>query len=225
MSLESARQELAPTILSKRWDLLEKKALELVTFRLSKRNLKKQYVDCCLRGQELFEIARDIKDPSSLDNAPNGILGEVFFLDACNQLGIYCCPTTGDEDAMGADFKIRSKDGIDTRFLDVTINITERGLKKKNKAGTFPTVFIPWYMNHSNRRNSPSYARHYLATGEFDSSWFMRSILAFNYDNLRRLEENVWKDSPWGEGYMAFDGITYVSNLAGVLEILKGGID
>ena len=220
-----AEQELTPTILSERWDSLRTKVLGLVDSRLSNGRPINSYTVHNMRLIEFFMNPIGTEDPSSLDKVPNGILGEVFFLDACEQLGIYCCPTTGDEDALGADFKIRSRDGIDTRFLDVSIKISERGLEQKNRAGTFPTVFIPWYTDYSSRRKYPSYAQHYLSTGEFDSYQFMNGILTFNKRNLRCLEKNVWEDSPLGKGYMAFDGITYVSNLAGVLKILDEGID
>ena len=219
--LELAEQELDPVILGERWGTLRSKVLGLIDFRLSNGDPRQWYIDHYLYDQELFENAKYIDAPYWVNRVPNGILGEIFFLDACEQLGIHCYPTAGDEDAWGTDFKIISRNDGSTRFLDVTINMSERGLKQKNKAGTFPTVFVPWHIDYSNRRNSPSYAHHYLSTGEFDSYQFMDDILTFNYNNLHDLRRNVWRDSPWGEGYMALDGVTYISNLAGVLDILK----
>jgi hypothetical protein len=144
----------------------------------------------------------------------------VFFLNACEYLGIECKPTEGDDDVYGADFLITIEDG-ETRVLDVSLNLSPEGLKKKNKAGTFPTVFIPWRTTYPNTTYKPSYAEKYLATGNFDVREFMYRTLKYNYKNLHILRNSVWKDARWGEGYMCLDGIPYIRNLEGILNMLK----
>lgn len=219
--LELAQLEVNPIELGHRWDILRSKVLGLIDFRLENGNPSQWYIDHYLYNKDLFEKASHIEEVYWVNRVPNGILAEVFFLDACEYFGFHCVPTGGDEDSWGADFKLESRDGSQTRFVDVTINTSERGLRQKNVVGTFPTLFIPWHTDYYNQRHSPTYAEEYLRTGTFDADMFVDGILTFNYRNLHDLRRSVWRDSPWGEGYMAQDGITYLRNLEGVLDILK----
>lgn len=219
--LESEDLELNPRILGYRWNELRSRVLDLIDCRLAEGNPRQWYIDQYLVNKIFFESVKSIDAPYQVKRVPNGILGEVFFLEACKYFGFPCVPTGGDVDSLGADFRLTSRDGTETRFVDVTINTSNKGLKQKNKVGTFPTLFIPWNIKYDNEENSFSYAEEYLRTGEFNKNMFLDDILTFNYCNLHNLKKSVWRDSPTGEGYMAQDGVVYIRNLEGVLEILK----
>ena len=200
-----------------RWKEIRELSLDLINHRLCNGIPDKWYKDIFLAHREAFKGREYIKNAFDANSVSNGMLGEVFFMEACRSLNIYCVPTCGLEDEWGADFKI--SDGVDTRFLDVTINLSNENLRKKNRSGTFPTVFVPWYLG---KDRSQSYATRYIETGEFDYETFINNILSYNYHNLHILRKNVWNDSPKGEGYMALDGVKYLENLGGSLDILKG---
>lgn len=200
-----------------RWDSVRSEVCGLMEYRINHGSPPKWYKDVCIDTMYIFGNASYLNDVCDVNRFPNGFIGEVFFMEACSKLGIECVPTYGDEDTWGADFRI--SDGKDTRFLDVTINTSDNGLRKKNKAGTFPTLFIPWYMN-----SNQSYVHHYIETGEFDTEEFIGNILSYNYKNLHNLRRDVWSDSPKGQGYMSLYGIKYLEGVEGSLNILKRGV-
>jgi len=218
-TLETVRYGRNSEILQTRWEQIRDEVSQLIEFRLSRGSSFKWYEEGFLSTRRVFESTESLQEPCDINKFPSGILGEVFFLNACQNLGIYCEPTEGDDDVHGADFKICLNG--DTRFLDVSLNRSEKGLLKKNKVGTFPTVFIPWRTMYPGTNYQPSYAEKYLSTGEFDVSEFMHEILKYNYKNLHILRNSVWRDAPWGEGYMCLDGISYIKNLEGILNILR----
>lgn len=167
------------------------------------------------------------KRASEINSLPQGILGEVFFLNACKQNGIQCDPTFGEEDVLGADFKITN--GKETRFFDVSVNTSERGFKKKVKEGTFPTLFIPWKAEdlQSGNRNM-SYAERYMKYGTFDGKRFLHSILTSNYLVLDCIKRKVWRSQDTDRKLFNNDsvdvsagGIQYIRSLEGVLILMR----
>lgn len=203
----------------RRWDGVRYQVCDLMQYRIDNGSSPKWYIDACVEDIYLFGEAVELDDLSDLKDFPNGSIAEVFFMEACRDLGIECTPACGEEDILGVDFMISN--GFDTRFLDVTINISNRGFKRKNKAGTFPTLFIPWTISDS---LPISYAYRYIETGEFYSDEFISEILTFNYKNLHNLRKDVWTDSPKGDGYMSLEGVQYLENLEGSLKILKSAL-
>ncbi len=202
-----------------RWEGVRDGVCNLIDCRLKDRASMKWYRDASIFSEKIFENTSTLNDPCDINRFPSGILAEYFFMTSCSDLDICCTPTCGDEDVWGADFKISN--GVETRFLDVTINLSKRALLKKNKAGTFPTIFVPWSVRGLCEYGTTTYAQHYLTTGEFNSLFFIDRILSYNYSNLHNLRKNVWEDSPKSEGYMSLEGITYIQNLEGSLRILR----
>ena len=161
-----------------------------------------------------------IDNPSEINVLTSGIVSEVFFMEACNRMGLNCIPTRGYQDSLGADFMIEN--GKETRFLDVSLDTSKKGLEKKNKVGTFPTIFIPWRTNRVGKRKEVSYSEKYLCTGVFNRRKFFSDILNYNYRNLHILERDVRKGSYSEEGYMGAEGFQYVNDLKGTISMLRG---
>lgn len=216
--LEIAYRERTETP-EERWDNVRFKVCDLMDYRINHGSPPGWYEKVCIDNKDTFANAFPLNDIYNVNRLPNGFIGEVFFMDACDKLGIKCVPTYGDVDTWGADFMIG--EGKNTRFLDVTINTSADGLKRKNRAGTFPTLFIPWYLASN---QSETYVYHYLATGEFNSKDFMNNIISYNYRNLHTLKRDVWSDHSNGDGYMDLHGIQYLEGLEGTLKILKNGV-
>lgn len=205
--------------LQQRWDKVSSSVCSLIDYRFQYGSKERWYIDNYTALKQEFLETPSLERASEINQFPGGILAEVFFMQACNQLGIYCEPTSGDEDVFGVDFKI--EDDFETRFLDVSINISSLGLRKKNRDGTFPTLFIPWNVKKNVNGYSPSYAEHYLSTGLFNGKKFFNSILDYNYSNLHNLKKSVWNDARIGEGYMSLNGIQYIKNLEGILGMIR----
>ncbi len=211
--------EVGERTLQQRWDKVSSSVCSLIDYRFQYGSKEKWYRDNYTAVKQEFLELPSLERASEINQFPGGILAEVFFMQACNQVGIYCEPTSGDEDVFGVDFKI--EDDCETRFLDVSINVSSKGLSKKNRDGTFPTLFVPWSVKSNTNGYSPSYAEYYLSTGLFNGKEFFNSILDYNYENLHKLRKSVWKDAKWGEGYMSLNGIQYLKNLEGILEMIK----
>ncbi len=203
----------------RRWDGVRYEVCDLMEYRIENGSSPQWYRDACIDNIYIFGNAVELNDVSDLNRLPNGFIAEVFFMEACRDLGIECTPTCGEEDTWGVDFKISN--GFDTRFLDVTIDTSNSGFRRKNRAGTFPTLFIPWSISHSFSR---SYAYRYIETGEFYSDEFISKIVSFNYKNLHNLRKDVWSDCPNSGSYMSLEGVHYLENLEGILEILKSAL-
>ena len=219
-NLEFVEYSIEEDTLQNRWNEIRNEVCSLIDYRLEYGSCEKWYKDNYLAVKQEFLEMPFIDHPSEINKLPSGIVGEVFFMEACNKEGLNCVPTHGDEDVWGADFKIDN--GKETRFLDVSINISSKGLQKKNRVGTFPTIFIPWKTNSMGNRNGVSYSEKYLCTGMFNRKRFISDILNYNNSNLHLLQKSVWKDADWGEGYMALEGIQYLKNLKGTILMLRG---
>lgn len=170
------------------------------------------------------------KRASEINSLPQGLIAEVFFLNACRQSAIDCEPSFGDEDVLGADFKITH--GNETRFFDVSINTSGRSVKKKVKEGTFPTLFLPWKESLDGSSSScMTYAEKYLKYGTFDGRNFLCQIISSNYFVLDSLRRRVWRnEDPLKKVFnhesvdLSESGIQYVRNLDGVLMLLRRAI-
>ncbi len=214
-------EEQAPY--QQRWEELRARACALIDYRLEQGSRYEWYEECFLDTKREFEELDEIEDPREVNEVSRGILAEVFFMEACLSLCLKCTPASADEDVWGQDFKLSGFG--ETRFLDVTINNSSKGLRKKNRAGTFPTIFIPWQIDGSKNRDIPTYAQWYIETGQFDPKEFIRAIVDYNKRNLHILRQSVWRDGKVEEGgYMGLDGILYLQNLEGVLRILERAI-
>ncbi len=164
---------------------------------------------------------------SEINRLPQGILAEVFFLNACRQNMFNCVPSYGEEDIMGADFKLTY--GDETRFFDVSINTSGRSMKKKVKEGTFPTLFLPWKKDFSDNGDGPiTYAERYLKYGRFDGKTFLHSILDSNYIVLDSLKRKVWREEDVQKKIfnnesldLSESGIQYIRTLEGVLLLMR----
>ncbi|MDX9738972.1 MAG: hypothetical protein RBT33_01225 [Candidatus Dojkabacteria bacterium] len=218
-NLEFVEYSERKNTLQSRWEEIRTEVCSLIDYRLEYGSCEKWYEESYLAVKQEFLELPTIDYPSEINYLTSGIVGEVFFMDACNRVGINCIPTSGQEDMWGVDFKIDN--GIETRFLDVSINISSKGLQKKNKAGTFPTLFVPWRTNSLGKKEGVSYSEKYLCTGVFDREKFISDIIDYNNRNLHELQKSVWKDAKWGEGYMSLEGIQYIKNLKGIIEMLK----
>lgn len=211
--------EVGERTLQQRWDKVSSSVCSLIDYRFQYGSKEKWYTDNYTAIKQEFLERPYLEKVSEINQYPGGILAEVFFMQACNQIGIYCEPTSGDEDVFGVDFKI--EDDFETRFLDVSINVSSKGLSKKNRDGTFPTLFIPWAVKKNVNGYSPSYAEYYLSTGLFNGKEFFNSILDYNYSNLHDLKKSVWNDGKLGEGYMSLNGIQYLKHLEGILGMIR----
>lgn len=159
--------------------------------------------------------------PSDINRLPKGIVAETLFLQASRLTQRECFPCLGQEDVMGADFRITY--GKQTRFFDVTVNFSERGFKKKVREGRFPSLFLPWKEDESNNGYKRSYAERYLRTGTINTEEYFTNIISSNYKILDRLKRFFWKGQI---SDVDFDysraGIQYIKSLEGVLRLLRG---
>ncbi len=214
-NLEFVEYSIEENTVQSRWNKIRNEVCSLIDYRLEYGSCGKWYEENYLSVKQEFLEMPFINYPEEINYLTSGIVGEVFFMEACKNIGLSCVPTRGDEDIWGVDFKIDN--GIETRFLDVSINTSSKGLQKKNRAGTFPTVFIPWRTNSVGKKNGVSYSEKYISTGVFDQRKFMSELIDYNNSNLHLLRKSVWKD----EGYMALEGIQYIKNLEGIIDMLK----
>lgn len=158
----------------------------------------------------------------------SGLLGEVLFRKACEDNSSDIFPSTGYDDIWGYDF-ITKKDGLQMYF-DVTINASQSSLRKKISQGTYPTVFLPWYIGDSsifdnNHSAKDSYLRKYIQDGIFDSKLFLSKTITINTEILRYLKliRNGGSVSSKMVGRMneySADGL-YISNYENVISLIK----
>jgi hypothetical protein len=170
------------------------------------------------------------KHPGDINSLPKGLLSEVFFSNACQKVGIMCSPCLGEEDIWGADFKICKDD--ETRFLDVTVNTSQRGFKRKVREGRFPTIFLPWKEENTNNGYIMSYPERYLKYGTFNTKEYFSNVLYSNYQILDGIERTFWKNQNSSRevlGGKRVDytkaGSMYIKNLEGVLNLLKESLN
>lgn len=119
-----------------------------------------------------------------IDKIPQGFISELFFLNACQQIGIECEPSRGDDDIIGIDFRI--KDNKETRFFDICINSNKNFLDENLIEGRFPVLFVPW----RNRDWGMSYAEAYVRYGCFNGRRFLERTVQKNEEILFKLEED-----------------------------------
>lgn len=201
---------------------LKQDLYDLVEYRLSTTSKSKDwyrnaYVSNLMDIDSLC-IDRGFK---SLNRMSQGLLSEVFFLNACKQNGIECVPSTGDEDIMGIDFKI--EDDKDTRFLDVTVNISEKGLTSNLKDWNFPVLFIPWRNSWSGMSSAEAYLRY----GIFNGKKFLNRIYRYNSgvrdilkQDIRNRDINCVFRKNKREVKYPDAGVGYINNLEGVISLL-----
>ena len=201
------------------WQYLKEELLSLIDYKLSSSN--------AMWYQEKYMYDKFVIDEftphysSDINKLPKGIVAETLFLQASRLTQRECFPCLGQEDVMGADFRITY--GKQTRFFDVTVNFSERGFKKKVREGRFPSLFLPWKEDESNNGYKRSYAERYLRTGTINTEEYFTNIISSNYKILDRLKRFFWK----GEvSDVDFDysraGIQYIKSLEGVLRLLRG---
>ena len=128
------------------WQYFKEELLSLIDYRLSSSNAKWYQEQYMYNKLEIEEFTPHY--PSDINRLPKGIVAETLFLQASRLTQRECFPCLGQEDVMGADFRITY--GKETRFFDVTVNFSERGFKKKVREGRFPSLLLPWKENENN---------------------------------------------------------------------------
>ena len=205
--------------MNENWQYLKEELLSLIDYKLSSSN--------AMWYQEKYMYDKFVIDEftphysSDINKLPKGIVAETLFLQASRLTQRECFPCLGQEDVMGADFRITY--GKETRFFDVTVNFSERGFKKKVKEGRFPSLFLPWKEEENNNGYKRSYAERYLRTGTINTEEYFANIISSNYKILDRLKRFFWKGQI---SDVDFDysraGIQYIKSLEGVLRLLRG---
>jgi len=162
---------------------------------------------------------------SGIDNISQGLLSEVFFLNACNQIGMNCVPSSGDEDIIGIDFRLM--DSKEARFFDISIRNKEKFMRKDIQEGNFPVLYIPW----RNKEWGMSYAEAYIRFGKFNGRRFLERALLFNKKLECELSMDMKKKKC--EGVLDLDisklkypgvDIQYIKNFQGAVELLENGL-
>lgn len=218
--------ELSPS--ERNWLELKQEILDLADYRIS-TSKDRWYQEAYMFYK--YEVDNfNPRHPADINSLPKGLISEVFFFKGCIKLGIMCVPCLGEEDIMGADFKISK--GDETRFLDVTVNTSERGFHRKVKEGRFPTIFLPWKEEESNNGYKRSYAERYLKYGTFNTEEYFSNVLYSNYQILDRLLRTYWKNQNSNRevlGNKKVDytkaGIIYIKSLEGVLNLLRESLN
>ncbi|GEM_PF-2787878 len=215
------------TPLERNWESLRTELIDLTDYRID-TSRDKWY-------QEVYMFYKlDIESfipthPSDVNRLPKGIVAETFFLNGCRLRGLRCNSCSGDEDVMGADFNISC--GNETRFFDVSVDTSKRGLMSKVREGRFPTLFIPWEEAKSSNGYLRSYAERYLRYGIFNTNEYFSNILSSNYIVLDHIKRMFWKNQEdcgrvFGKKGINFSkaGIQYIRSLEGTLRLLRKGI-
>ncbi len=215
--------------IDRNWGNVQTEILNLAQYRLESTR-DKWYRDICTEYISKVTCFSP-KIYTDINKLPQGILGEVFFLNACKQKGVDCTPCFGDEDQIGVDFKIRHNGEIS--FFDVSINTSKESMKRKTKEGSFPTLFIPWKREYIDDENPyMTYAERYLRYGIFDSESFFRDVISSNYDVFHFLKRKILRKEK--KNWMTFNnenvnlsdsGIKYLLNLKDLLILLKKELD
>lgn len=211
------------------WQSLREEAVNLLEFRIS-TSTKEWYKEGWLTQRNIFEATEELDDSSDVNCFSKGVLAEIFFLNACENQGIQCYMTEGDEDAWGADFKILHNGEV--RFVDVSVDASPKGIERKSSTTSFPTLFLPWFVNTNSlfqpQKRNISYAEKYVREGKFDSSEYIRQVLGINYEMLDHLKKYVWRGIKPGsrifsekEFSLKKAGIVYVNNLEGSLLLIR----
>ena len=211
--------------LVRNWNDIKHEVQEVVEYRIYSSN-KGWYKDAY--EENLFYINEFYPTTSrDIDYLPQGILAEVFFLNACKQNRIHCKACTGDEDVRGADFKIVSKK--ERRFFDVSMNSDPEVFQQKIQGSKrYPTLFLPWVeQEKSNGRQYRSYASKYLESGVFNGREFLQRVITSGNYNSKCLKRALQEERR-GKGcaYSQFSGCSeeYIEELDGVLRVLSSNL-
>ncbi len=214
--------ELTPS--ESHWVDLKAEILDFADYRIS-TSKDRWYQEAYLFYKYEIDIFNP-RYPSDINSLPKGLISEVFFLKGCNNTGLLCSPCLGEEDVLGADFKICK--GNETRFLDVTVNTSKKEFDNKVREGKFPTIFLPWKEEETNNGYKESYAERYLRHGTFNTDEYFKNILSSNYQILDRLKRSFWRNQNsekdvLGKKGLDFTqaGIMYIKSLEGVLNVLR----
>jgi hypothetical protein len=209
------------------WSDIKDDLVNLINYRLSTS-------ECYWYNQANLETLSIVErfapvECDSVNFLPQGILAEVFFQNACIQNGIKCEPCFGSEDVEGMDFIISN--GLGEKYIDVSINFSNRSIRRKVKRGTTPTLFLPWtYKSATNGRPTMSYAYEYLRSGAFDGKGFLTRALDLNINLLEYIRADMLnngngkkikgkKDS----GFSCSDK-EYIYDMEGVLYLIRANI-
>lgn len=201
---------------------LKLELIDLVEYRLATTSASKNWyrMGCMTNESEIACLCVD-RGFESLNRMSQGILSELFFLKACKQNGIGCVVSTGDEDIFGVDFKI--EDDIEARFLDVTVNISEKSFTSNLKDWNFPALFIPW----RNGLSGMSTAEAYIKYGVFNGKNFLTRIYKYNLGIRDLLKEDIKNrdiNSATRKNKRKIKypdaGVVYLNNLEGVISLL-----
>jgi predicted membrane-bound dolichyl-phosphate-mannose-protein mannosyltransferase len=215
--------------IDRNWGNVQTEILNLAQYRLESTR-DKWYRDICTEYMSKFTCFSP-KIYTDINKLPQGILGEVFFLNACQQKGIDCIPCFGNEDEIGADFKITHNS--ETCFFDVSINTSKESIMKKTKEGSFPTLFIPWKRTYIDDENPyMTYAERYMRYGIFDSTSFFENVISSNYEVFDCLRRKILKKEKKSIKIfnnenidLSGSGIKYVLNLKDLLILIKNGLN
>jgi hypothetical protein len=211
--------------LVRNWNDIKHEVQEVIEYRLyssNKKWYKDRYEETLFYVNEFYPLtSRDV------DYLPQGILAEVFFLNACKQNGIRCKPCTGDEDVRGADFKIVSRG--ERSFFDVSMNSDPEIFKQKiDGSNRYPTLFLGWLEQEStNGKQYVSYASKYLEEGYFNGREFLQRVITSGNYHSKCLKRAI-EEEKRGKGcsYSQFSGssIEYIEELDRVLSLLSKNI-
>ena len=211
------------------WLDIKEDLVNLLSHRVSTSDYpwyNENYLDCLSMIQRFSPETSD-----SINFLPQGILGEVFFLNACRQNGIRCEPCFGGDDVDGMDFKLT--DSIGDKYVDVTINLSNRGVHRKINRNTFPTIFLPWtYRNANSVHPRITYAHQYMRSGSFDGREFLERTVDINYEILCCIKRELFGDEKvkskkiCGKNYSDFSGsdIPYVYEMEEVLYMIRANM-
>ena len=108
--------------MNENWGFLKEQLLSLIDYRLSSSSARWYQEQYMYNKLEIDEFTPHY--PSDINRLPKGIVAEALFLQASRLTQRECFPCLGQEDVMGADFRITY--GKQTRFFDVTVNFSER---------------------------------------------------------------------------------------------------
>lgn len=209
--------------LVRNWSDIKHEVKQLLEYRIYSSNMEKYKERCeeiIFYMDEFYPITS-----SEIDYLPQGILAEVFFLNACKQNDIRCKPCTGDEDLKGVDFKIVNKK--ERKFFDVSINCNPEIVRQKISGDRSPTLFLPWNdIDNSNGVRYISFARKYIESGTFNGKEFLQRVIqSGNYRSkcLKKAIQEEKKSNSKNNVYSQYFGSSteYIEELDSLLLLLS----
>ncbi len=203
-----------------RWEDIQKEVVGLISYRISNCNCR-WYNEANLDTLEAVYRFSPQEYDSIFYLPHQGILAEVFFLNACLQNGIDCVPCRGSQDIKGKDFVL--SDSLGDEYVDVTINKKRKSIKRKIRKDSCPTLLLPWTYKPSNNGNLPlSYAAQYLKSGGFDGKGFLARTLDLNIILLQDIRDGKYSDS--NGSFPTQREQHYENNLEKILYLLRDSI-